>query len=80
MVETAVDAAEVVMFSSVLVGDVAKYTELEEPVWLTGVEVKEVFAEGLWLSPGSGHSLKGGWDSGSACTRLICTLESEFRP
>jgi hypothetical protein len=34
--------------------------ELEE--FLTGVEVEEIFAEGSWLSPGSGHSLKGGWD------------------
>jgi hypothetical protein len=79
VVETAVDAAEAVVFPSVLVGDVAKYTELKEPALLTGVEVKEVFAEGSWLSPGSGHSLKGGWDSGSACTHLICTPESEFR-
>jgi hypothetical protein len=59
VVETAVDAAEAVMFLSVLVGDVAKYAELEEPALLTGVEVKEVFAEGSWFSPGSGHSLKG---------------------
>jgi hypothetical protein len=79
VVEAAVDAAEAVVFPSVLVGDVAKYAELEEPALLTGVEVKEVFAEGSWLSPGSGHSLKGGWDSGSACARLICTPESEFR-
>jgi hypothetical protein len=56
VVETAVDAAEAVMFPSVLVGDVAKYAELEEPVLLTGVEVKEVLAEGSWSSPGSGHS------------------------
>jgi hypothetical protein len=60
VVETAVDAAEAVMFPSVLVGDVAKYMELEEPVRLTGVEVKEVFAESSWSSPGSGHSLEGG--------------------
>jgi hypothetical protein len=60
VVETAVDAAEAVVFLSVLVGDVAKYVELEESAWLTGVEVKEIFAEGLWLSPGSGHSLEGG--------------------
>jgi hypothetical protein len=79
VIEAAVDAAEAVMFLSVLVGDVAKYTEFEEPALLTGVEVKEVFAEGSWLSPGSGHSLKGEWDSESVCTRLICTLESEFR-
>jgi hypothetical protein len=56
VVETAVDVAETVMFLSVLVGDVAKYAELEEPVLLTGVEVKEVLAEGSWSSPGSGHS------------------------
>jgi hypothetical protein len=73
------DAAEAVVFPSVLVGDIAKYAELEELVLLTGVEVKEVFAKGSWLSPGSGHSLRRGWDSGSACTRLICTPESEFR-
>jgi hypothetical protein len=79
VVETAVDAAEAVVFPSVLVGDVAEYTELEEPALLTGVEVKEVFAEGSWLSPGSRHSLTGRWDSGSTCTRLICTPESEFR-
>jgi hypothetical protein len=60
VVETAVDAAEAVMFPSVLVGDVAKYAELKEPALLTGVEVKEVLAEGSWFSPGSGHSLEGG--------------------
>jgi hypothetical protein len=63
VVEAAVDAAEAVMFPSVLVGDVAKYAELEEPALLTGVEVKEVLSEGSWSSPGSGHSLEGGWDS-----------------
>jgi hypothetical protein len=78
VIEAAVDAAEAVVLSSVLVGDVAKYAELEEPALLTRVEVKEVFAEGLWLSPRSGHSQKGGWDSGSTCTRLICAPESEF--
>jgi hypothetical protein len=60
VVETTVDAAEAVVFPSVLVGDVVKYAELKESVQLTGVEVKEIFAEGSWLSPGSGHSLKGG--------------------
>jgi hypothetical protein len=79
VIETAVDAAEAVVFLSVLVGDVAKYAELEEPALLTGVEVKEVFAEGSWFSPGSGHSLEGGWSSESIHARLICTLESEFR-
>jgi hypothetical protein len=79
VVETAVDVAEAVMFLSVLVGDVAKYAELEEPALLTGMEVKEVFAEGSWSSPGSGHSLEEGWESGSVCARLICTPGSEFR-
>jgi hypothetical protein len=79
VVETAMDAAEAVVFPSVLVGDVAKYAELEEPVLLTGVEVKEVFAEGLWFSPGSGHSLEGGWSFESIHAHLICTLESEYR-
>jgi hypothetical protein len=74
-----VDVAEAVVFPSVLVGVVAKYAELEEPALLTGVEVKEVFAKGSWLSPRSGHSLTGGWDSGSACTHLICAPGSEFR-
>jgi hypothetical protein len=66
VVETAVDAAEAVVFPSVLVGDIAKYAELKEPELLTGVEVKEVLSKGLWSGPGSGHSLEGGWDSGSA--------------
>jgi hypothetical protein len=79
VVETAMDAAEAVMFLSMLVGDVAKYTELEEPALLTGLEVKEVLAEGSWSSPGSGHSLEGGWDSGSVCAHLICTPGLEFR-
>jgi hypothetical protein len=42
------------MFSSVLVGDVAKYAELEEPALLTGVEVKEVFAKVRGLVQGAG--------------------------
>jgi hypothetical protein len=79
VVETAVDAAEAVMFPSVLVGDVAKDTELEESALLTRVEVEEIFAEGSWFSPGSGHSLEGGWSSESVHACLICTLESEFR-
>jgi hypothetical protein len=78
VVETAVDAAEAVMFPSVLVGDVVKYVEFEEPALLTGVEVKEVLAKGSWSSPGSGHSLEGGQLFESICTRLICTPESEF--
>jgi hypothetical protein len=60
VVETAVDAAEAVVFPSVLVGDVAKYAEFEEPALLTGVEVKEVLVKGSWRSPRSGHSLEGG--------------------
>jgi hypothetical protein len=79
VVEAAVNAAEAVMFPSVLVGDVVKYAELEEPALLTGVEIKEVLSEGLWSGPGSGHSLKGGWSSGSVCARLIRTPGSEFR-
>jgi hypothetical protein len=35
VVETAVDAAEAVVFPSVLVGDIAKYAELKEPALLT---------------------------------------------
>jgi hypothetical protein len=79
VVEAAVDAAKAVVFPSVLIGDVAKYAELEESMQLTGVEVKEVFTEGSWFSPGSGHSLEGGWSFESIHARLICTLESEFR-
>jgi hypothetical protein len=79
VVETAVDAAEAVMFPSVLVGDIAKYTELEEALLLTRVEVEQVLGEGAGLSPGSGHSLRGRWESESVCTRLICTPGSEFR-
>jgi hypothetical protein len=59
VVETAVDAAEIAMFPSVLVGDIAEYAELEEVLLLTGVEVKQVLSEGAGFSPGSGHSLKG---------------------
>jgi hypothetical protein len=77
VVETAVDATEVVMFPSVLVGDVAKYAEFEEPALLTGVEVKKVFTEGSWSSPGSGHSPEGGWSSEPVCAHLICPPESE---
>jgi hypothetical protein len=79
MVETAVDAAEAVMFPSVLVGDIAKDTELKESALLTGVEVEEIFVEGSGFSPGSRHSLEGGWSSKSIHARLICTLESEFK-
>jgi hypothetical protein len=79
VVETAVDAAEAVMFPSMLVGDIAKDAELEESALLTGVEVEEIFAEGSGFSPGSGHSLEGRWSSESVHARLICTLESEFK-
>jgi hypothetical protein len=60
VVETAVDAAEAVVFPSMLVGDVAKYAEFKEPALLTGVEVKEVLSKGSWSGPGSRHSLEGG--------------------
>jgi hypothetical protein len=62
------------VFPSVLVGDVAKYAELEEPVLLTGVEVKEVFAEGSWLSPGSGHSLREDGTPGQSVLALYALL------
>jgi hypothetical protein len=59
VVETAMDAAEVAMFPSVLVGDIAEYAEFKEALLLTGVEVEQVLSEGTGFSPGSGHSLKG---------------------
>jgi hypothetical protein len=55
-----VTLASAVVFLSVLVGDVAKYTEFKEPALLIRVEVKEVLLKGSWSGPGSGHSLKGG--------------------
>jgi hypothetical protein len=59
VVKAAVDVTEVGVFPSVLIGDVVEYTEFEEALLLTGVEVKQVLFEGTGFSPGSGHSLRG---------------------
>jgi hypothetical protein len=79
VVNTTLDPTETGVFSTVLVRNVAEDAEFKVMFGFAGVEVEQIFSEGAWLSPRSGHSLKGEWDSRSVCTRLICTPESEFR-
>jgi hypothetical protein len=79
MVDETLDAAEAGVFPSMLVRDVAEYVEFEVMFGFARVEVKQVFSEGVRLSLGSGHSLKGRWESESVCDRLICIPQSELR-
>jgi hypothetical protein len=80
MIDATLDPTEAGMLPSVLVRDVAEYAEFKVMFGFARVEVEQVFSKGARLSPGSGHSLKGEWESGSVCARLICTPGSEFRP
>jgi hypothetical protein len=79
MIDTTLDPTEAGVLPSVLVQDVAEYAEFEVTFGFARVEVEQVFSKGARLSPGSGDSLEGEWESGSVCARLICTPGSEFR-
>jgi hypothetical protein len=79
MVDATLDPTEAGVLFSVLVRDVAEYAEFKVMFGFARVEVEQVFSESARPSPGSGHLLKGRWESGSVCARLICTPGSEFR-
>jgi hypothetical protein len=79
MVDATLDLTEAGMLPSVLVRDVAEYAEFKVTFGFARVEVEQILSKGARLSPGSRHSLKGEWESGSVCTCLIWIPGSEFR-